>query len=213
MATYFIKLIFVLIGTGFVITQVSAQTCEYSTWSWNVNLKKAVNYRTVQKLYRDLRKDEIDRKTGCSVCRQDQVEIRLPNLKPFLICYKLVPQVKSTLFELINQGAQIKEVIGYRVGQTRGMIDERGNRSGFSNHSFGIALDINPQHNGLYTQCFSFGDQCKLMRGGKWQPGKDPLSLKANGMIVRQLKRIGLKWGGEIKGRQKDFMHFSITGY
>ena len=213
MATYFIKLIFFLIGTGFVISPVSAQSCVYSTWSWNVNLKKAVMYRNVNKPYRDLGDDELDRKTGCSVCRQDQLEIKLPNLKPFLICHKLAPRVKATLLDLLNQGKSIKEVIGYRVGQTRGKIDEHGNRTGFSNHSFGIALDINPQHNGLYTQCFSFGDHCKLMRGGKWQPGKDPFSLKVDGLIVRQLKRIGLKWGGEIKGRQKDFMHFSISGY
>ena len=213
MATNFIRLIILLAGMTLMASPLSARTCSYTSWSWNVKLKKAVNYRTVQKPYQQLAEKEIDRTTGCSVCREDQLEIKLPKLKPFLICRKLAPRVKSTLLELLNQGQPIKEVIGYRVGQTRGKIDEHANRTGFSNHSFGIALDINPGHNGLYTQCFSFGEQCKLLRGGKWQPGKHPLSLTVNGKIVRQLKRIGLKWGGEIKGRQKDFMHFSVTGY
>ncbi len=25
--------------------------------------------------------------------------------------------------------------------------------------------------------------------------------------------QAGFKWGGEIAGKQKDFMHFSLTGY
>lgn len=213
MATYFIRIIAVCLSLLFVASAVSAQTCSYSTWSWNVNLKKAVAYRDVHKPYQELKEHEIDRVTGCSVCREDQVEINLPNIKPFLICRQLAANVQSTLLELIKLDQPIKTAIGYRVGQTRGKIDEQGNRTGFSNHSFGIALDINSQHNGLYTECFTFGEQCRLLRGGHWRPGKDPLSLKLNGLIVRQLKRIGLKWGGEIKGRQKDFMHFSITGY
>ena len=216
MATYIIRFISTLVGMLCLLSVTSvlfAQTCHYSTWNWNVKLKKAVQYRTVSKAYQDLTEHEIDLQSGCSVCREDQVEINLPNIKPFLICRQLAIKVQSTLLELINMDQPIKTVIGYRVGQTRGKLDKQGNRTGFSNHSFGIALDINPQHNGLYSDCFTFGDQCRLLRGGKWQPDKDPLSLKLNGQIVRQLKRIGLKWGGEIKGRQKDFMHFSITGY
>ena len=27
------------------------------------------------------------------------------------------------------------------------------------------------------------------------------------------LKREGLKWGGEIEGKQKDFTHFSVPRY
>ncbi len=209
----YILLLISLLGLMSMASTLRAQTCTYSTWSWNVNLKKAVLYRTVRKSYPQLTVKEIDVQTGCSVCKEDQVAIKLPGIKPFLMCRQLALRVKSTLSELLNQGQLIKEVIGYRVGQTRGKLDAHGNRTGFSNHSFGIALDINPQSNGLYTRCFRFGDQCRLLRGGKWQPGKDPRSLKANGLIVRQLKRIGFKWGGEIKGRQKDFMHFSITGY
>jgi len=37
--------------------------------------------------------------------------------------------------------------------------------------------------------------------------------LKQDQAIVKELVNSGLKWGGEIKGWQKDFMHFSPTGY
>jgi hypothetical protein len=51
------------------------------------------------------------------------------------------------------------------------------------------------------------------LRGGAWQPGVDPYSLSADGIVVRELQNLGFRWGGEIAGRQKDFMHFSPTGY
>ena len=191
----------------------NAQQCTYKTWSWNVQQKKAVEYRTVNKDMRELVSFERDTVTGCSVCEQDQLEISLPNLKPFKVCKRIAQKVITNLRSLIEQGEAIKSVIGYRVGLTRGPVDRNGNRTQFSNHSFGIAIDINTDHNGLYTNCFQFGPECKKLRGGNWRPGIDPLSLKPNGRIVNVLKRMGFKWGGEIQGRQKDFMHFSITGY
>ncbi|MGD8927283.1 MAG: M15 family metallopeptidase [Thioalkalispiraceae bacterium] len=178
-----------------------------------MKLKKAVAYRTISKDYQALTRKERDLATGCSVCQQDQVVIQLPNIRPFKFCKHLAKDLTTTLQQLLAQGAAINELIGYRVGMTRGRIDQQGNRTGFSNHSFGTAIDINPQQNGLYANCFQFGPQCKKLRGGDWRPGIDPFSLKHEGLIVKTLKRLGLKWGGEIQGRQKDFMHFSMTGY
>jgi len=212
MATYFIKIILALCCV-LMLTPAWARMCTYSTWTWNVKLKKAVDYRTVRKPYRQLTANEMDKLSGCSVCREDQVKISLPTLKPFLVCQKMAGKVQSTLLNLLKQAQPINEVIGYRVGLTRGDVDADGNRTKFSNHSFGVALDINPKHNGLYTQCYRFGPACRLSRGGPWRPAQDPFSLSVTAPIVVQLKGIGLKWGGEIKGRQKDFMHFSLTGY
>lgn len=129
------------------------------------------------------------------------------------MCKLIAPQVKGAFLELQRRGAQIKSVVAYRVGRSRGNIDSNGNRSGFSNHSYGVALDINAEHNGLYTQCERFGPHCVLSRGGVWQPGNDPYSLSSTSDIVRVFKANGLKWGGEIAGQQKDFMHFSPSGY
>ena len=95
---------------------------------------------------------------------------------------------------------------------TKGNIDSLGNRTQFSNHSFGVAIDINEEQNGLYDHCVSFGPACRLRRGGIWKPDQVG-SLTPDSPIVEGLKGMGLKWGGQIEGDQKDFMHFSPSGY
>ena len=204
-----------IIGLCWLLFTINAcaQTCSYNTWRWNVHSKQAVQHERVVHPYATLRKDERDVASRCTVCEEDQVAINLTGLPVFYLCKNVADKVKTVLMELHYQGAPIKSIIGYRVGRSRGEIDAQGNRSGFSNHSFGIALDINTEHNGLYTQCLRFGPQCLLIRGGAWRPSLDPYSLTADSRIVRALKSIGLQWGGEIAGQQKDFMHFSPSGY
>ena len=192
---------------------VTAQTCHYQDWRWNVAQQRAVQQTTVSKDASMLLSDELDIQSGCTVCAEDQQAIKLDGLPEFSVCKKYAQVVQDTLFSLIHQGEKINSVIGYRVGRTRGEMDAQGNRSGFSNHSFGIAIDINTDHNGLYGNCVQFGPRCKLLRAGPWRPGDDPYSLQAEGLIVKTFKQAGFKWGGEIEGQQKDFMHFSLTGY
>lgn len=190
-----------------------AQSCHYQDWRWNVAQQRAVQQTTVSKDTSMLLPGELDAKSGCSVCAEDQQAIKLNGLPEFSVCRKYAQLVQDTLVSLMRQGERINSVIGYRVGRTRGDLDAQGNRSGFSNHSFGIAIDINTEHNGLYGNCVQFGPQCKLLRAGPWRPGDDPYSLQQDGLIVKTFKQAGFKWGGEIKGQQKDFMHFSLTGY
>jgi hypothetical protein len=191
----------------------SPATCSYETYSWNVQQKKAVAFLQVSHPYSELRDDEIDPDTGCTVCMEDQVEIKFASLPAFRVCHKLASDLKQTLEYLVHSGEPIYKVVGYRVGKTRGNVDADGNRIRFSNHSYGIALDINPDQNGLYTSCREFGPNCRLIMGGAWLPGEHPASLLPDGDIVQTMQSIGFKWGGEIEGRQKDFMHFSISGY
>lgn len=190
-----------------------AQTCHYDDWRWNVHEKRAVQNMSISKDYALLADNERDAQSGCSVCQEDQQVIRIQGLPEFSVCKKYAAKAQETLTRLINSGAYIKSVTGYRVGRTRGEVDAQGNRTDFSNHSFGVALDINAEHNGLYIHCIEFGPQCQLSRGGPWRPGVDPYSLESCGAIVLMMKAAGFKWGGEIAGRQKDFMHFSLTGY
>lgn len=187
-------------------------TCSYRTFSWDTKTRTAVDPVTVIKPYTELTESEIDRFTGCSVCEQDQREISIPPLAPFKVCRLLATRLEHVLRKLIEQGYPIRKIIGYRVGKTRGDADGRGLRTRFSNHSYGIAIDINPDNNGLYDNCPAFAPDCRLIRGGHWNPER-PESLRADDEIVSELEAIGLKWGGEIAGRQKDFMHFSPTGY
>ncbi len=206
-----IRLVLLLLLFASVPLQ-AGDVCHYQTWAWDTNSGQAVNHRVVQKPYAEISASEVDAYTGCSVCERDQREINIPPLKPFKLCRILAPQVEAVLRQLLADGESINSVTGYRVGLTRGPVDANGLRTRFSNHAFGIALDINPESNGLYDNCIEFGETCRLIRGGAWLPGQRG-SITGEGAIVGALERIGLRWGGEIVGRQKDFMHFSPQGY
>lgn len=186
--------------------------CTYTTYQWNVNTRKSVGHRKVIKPYSELTAVEKDAQSGCSVCEEDQVTLAYPGLRPFKVCKSVAPRVRDIIEALQSQQAPLVDVTGYRVGMTRGEIDASGNRTGFSNHSFGVALDVNTSQNGLYENCPGFGPACRLIMGGRWDPAH-PLSLTPDSRIVLEFKRNGFRWGGEIVGRQKDFMHFSPTGY
>lgn len=186
--------------------------CTYTTYQWNIYSRKAVGHRKVVKPYGDLTATEIDAQSRCSVCEEDQVTLAFPGLRPFKVCKHIAQRVRQSMVTLLKEHAPLREVTGYRVGMTRGEIDPSGNRTGFSNHSFGVALDVNTAQNGLYVNCIEFGPACGLVMGGQWNPDQ-PLSLTQDSPIVLEFKRIGFKWGGEIAGQQKDFMHFSPTGY
>lgn len=186
--------------------------CSYEMQVWNVYEKRSVITKNVEHPYSELRPEEIDPVTGCTVCSEDQERISILPLQLFSVCFKLAPRVRSSLGDMVRNGALINTVVGYHVIKSRGPIDGNGNRTGFSNHSFGTAIDINPEQNGLYDTCITFGPACRLIRGGEWRPGT-PGTLDKNSDIVSLFKEAGFKWGGEIAGKQKDFMHFSLTGY
>lgn len=189
-----------------------SQNCHYSTYKWNVNLRQAVNAKKISKPRNKLSPQEIDTASGCSVCEEDQEIIRLPGLNEFKICKKFSPKIKLILTQLIEQGQPIHDVVGYRVGMTRGSVDTQGNRTQFSNHSFGVAIDINTNQNGLYDNCVEWSSKCRLIKGGVWNPSNSE-SLTSKSLTVILFKQNGFQWGGEINGQQKDFMHFSLTGY
>lgn len=191
---------------------LSTRQCSYNTYEWNTLEKKAINYRQIIKPYAEISDEEKDEVTGCSVCEEDQMTLVVENLKPFKMCRYVAEEIESLLVGLLASGIPIVEVTGYRVGKTRGEVDDEGNRTVFSNHSFGTAIDLNAQSNGLYDQCISFDHRCRLIRGGEWYPDRET-SWKSGGPVVTGFKSIGYRWGGEIQGWQKDFMHFSPTGY
>jgi len=189
-------------------------TCTYQSFWWDVARQRAVEPVTVRHPYAEVVAEEQDAATGCTVCEEDQDTVAVPGVTPFRMCRRLAPAVRVALAELIRAGAPVHEVVGYHVGRTRGDADAQGRRTGFSNHAYGIALDINPAQNGLYDRCEVFGPQCRLLRGGPWRPdARDPRTLTGESPVVQRLAAAGFKWGGAIAGRQKDFMHFSPTGY
>ena len=186
--------------------------CTYEVLTWNVEQKRSVETKTIRHPYRELSREEVDPLTGCTVCSEDQSRIDVPPFPVFSVCHKIAPRIHAVFEELKRKNAPIFTIIGYHVIKSRGKIDNMGNRTGFSNHSFGTAIDINSEQNGLYDRCIQFGPACRLLRGGERRIGI-PGTLELHDDIVPTLKRAGFRWGGEIEGNQKDFMHFSITGY
>lgn len=189
-------------------------TCTYSVSVWNTVAGKVTRTIEVKKKYSTVAGRERDRfEPSCTACIEDQTEINVPGIESFYVCSVIADKVKTALIQLINQGEPIISVSGYRPVLSKGILNSNGERTELSNHSFGTAIDINRMQNGLYNNCFKWGPQCELVLGGPWRPGVITGSLSPEGKIVQRLKSLGFKWGGEIEASQKDFMHFSFSGF
>ncbi len=199
--------------------------CVYSTYQWDVAKQRAARHRKVDKPYIEVSKDERDpADPRCTPCRGDQTTIDparygWPKVKAFSVCWAYADQVGKALQAIADaKDFDLREVTGWRVGRTRGAVVD-GLRTGWSNHSFGTAVDINAAHNGLYTQCdIQVADpqrirRCKLRVGGPWDPVARPrLTVTATGSVFQAFAAFW-KWGGQIRGDIRDLMHFSIDGY
>jgi hypothetical protein len=207
-------LVHFVILTSFYVHYVKASQstkgamCTYSTWEWNTLSKTSVGHRTVVKPYSELTTDEKDSHSNCTVCEEDQTTIAIEGIKPFRVCKYYAAQVKDAVKKIVDSGFPVTAIISYRVGRTKGDVNSKGLRTRFSNHSFGTAIDLNSEKNGLYTNCYEFGKNCQLLRGGHWKPG----TITKTSAVYKTFKEIGWHWAGELQGRQKDFMHFSLSG-
>ena len=101
----------------------SEKFCTYSTYKWSTLQKSAVEFEEVSKRYSDLAAQEIDRQTGCSVCREDQVSILVAGRHRLRVCKYIAPQIESALASATNAGQEIDGIKGYRVGKTKGDVD------------------------------------------------------------------------------------------
>jgi hypothetical protein len=190
------------------------ETCTYTLAIWNSRAGKVTRTIRIERKYSEITEEERDRSaTGCTVCSEDQVRIKLPGLDSFSVCHVIADRVEGGLRDLIAQGEPIFSVSGYRPVRSKGSLNADGERTELSNHAFGTAIDINRMHNGLYENCYEWSPECRLIQGGPWRPGESEGSLSPDGPIVRKMKSLGFQWGGEIRASQKDFMHFSLSGF
>ena len=185
--------------------------CHYEYGIWNVAAGRVIERREVARPRSELGPEEIG-SWGCTPCVEDQTRIELSNGVSFRICARVADRIQQGLERALKQGMPIETVVGYRPSMSRGPLDSAQNRTQFSNHAFGAAIDINEAHNGLYAGCPVWSQGCTLIRGGPWQPGLAQ-SLTADHPVVLELALQGFLWGGQIAGNQKDMMHFSETGY
>ncbi|HVE13123.1 MAG TPA: M15 family metallopeptidase [Elusimicrobiota bacterium] len=186
--------------------------CSYEYSVWNVKRKTSSRRVKVDKPYAELTAAERSPE-GCTPCREDQDEVTLSNGLRFQACRKLAPAFQKALELALAGGQRIVTVVGYRAQMSRGEADAHGDRTVLSNHAFGSALDLNEEHNGLYENCEAWSPRCRLRKDGPYKPGVDPLSFTDESPVVKALGEAGFHWGGRIAGRQKDFMHFSPSGY
>lgn len=104
-----------------------------------------------------------------------------------LYCHRLLVPVFPLVFEEIARRG-----LRRRVRTFGGCFNFRSKRSGskLSTHAWGIALDLNPETNGM-------GREGDMPRG-----------------IVSVFESFGFTWGGRWSGRGKDPMHFQFcSGY
>lgn len=78
----------------------------------------------------------------------------------------------------------------------------------WSNHAYGLAVDINPRENPYVG--------CGMSRDPTAQRYRDR-SRHRKGMITRRavgaFRSVGWGWGGAWSGNTRDYMHFSVNGH
>jgi hypothetical protein len=189
---------------------VFAAECSYQPRAWSAETQESVPLAPVT-ITREALSAAEQGPLGCTPCEQDQVERSLSNGLRFRACHRVVDRLTEALEQALREGAHITSISVYRPIRSRGPLTGDGLRSELSEHAFGIAVDLNEEHNGLYDDCLVFGPGCRLLRGGPWDPSRFPQSLSASHPVVTSLEAAGWSWGGRLEGRQKDFMHFSLS--
>lgn len=84
-----------------------------------------------------------------------------------------------------------------------------GQSTGFSEHSYGRAIDINPIRNPYVTT----GGTASPPAGARFAKRslKEEGMIQSNDAVVRAFASIGWKWGGAWSGA-RDYQHFSLSG-
>jgi hypothetical protein len=92
----------------------------------------------------------------------------------------------------------------------RPVVTATGPRTSWSEHAYGLAIDINPMQNPyVATGGYVYDVYARRYRNrslqliGMVHPGD---------VVVRAFAAIGWKWGGDWPG-EKDYMHFSANGH
>ena len=119
-----------------------------------------------------------------------------------LIIHKSLARDVQEVFKIAqDSGFKIYSASCY---QFRSMNNGKGSGQ-LSHHSYGIAIDINPNEN--YSHRGS-----KVIEGKFWDPSRSEFSIPKDGVLVQAFKAKGWKWAGDWPGSYQDYMHFSFTG-
>ena len=125
---------------------------------------------------------------------------------------KVAKELKKIFEEIKNSGFQIEKIVPiseYGWDDDKSMEDNNSsaynyrfvaNSKKLSNHSYGMAIDINPQYNPMIVK-----DKIYPQNGvySKENIG----TITSDSSVVKIFKKYGWKWGGDYKSL-KDYQHF-----
>lgn len=77
----------------------------------------------------------------------------------------------------------------------------------WSNHAYGLAVDINPTENPYIGCGASYSPE-----GAKYRDRSPRRPGMITPRVVKAFRSIGWGWGGSWAGATKDYMHFSVNG-
>lgn len=184
-------------------SEVQAPTVDPSFTSFALQYRTLTNAQRRQMLFGNSNKTHF---TSASDASGYIVDITVPIWKlntstgqktsgtAYLQVHRLVEkEVKAIFNEIYNSPERfpIKSIGGARYSDTM-------------RHSWGCAIDINPNEN--YYLHYASGQKV----GTLWEPGVNPYSITPNGSVVKAFARYGWGWGGSGWSTAVDYMHFSI---
>lgn len=131
-----------------------------------------------------------------------------------LVVNKAVKEDLDEIFQIIKETkfpvAKVIPIVEYNWSDNASMADNNtsaycfryiAGTKRFSNHAYGLAIDINPYYN---PAVYSNGRiSPKGAKYDKSQPG----TLYAGHPLVKEFKKRGWRWGGEFNSL-KDYQHF-----
>jgi len=216
-----LEVLLLLLVTSPAEARTPPETCTYSTYAWHVGKRKSVDHQKVSKPYSEVTAEErCPKDERCTVCEEDQVWVEVEGIPRVRVCHAWAEKVRSALGEISRSAFRVRQIEGYRPGRTRGKVVD-GKRSEWSNHAFGVAVDLNRGQNGLYVRCRLpagklepevVAKRCKLAQGGRWQPLRNKRTTIVEGGPAHTAFTRFWRWGGRITGATRDFMHFSVDG-
>lgn len=125
---------------------------------------------------------------------------------------KVAKEVAEIFKEIKKSGFQIEKMIPiseYGWDDDKSMEDNNtsgynyrfvANSTKLSNHSYGMAVDINPRYNPMIIK-----DKIYPLNGSYLKENKGTITAESE--VVKIFKKRGWRWGGEYKSL-KDYQHF-----
>ena len=125
---------------------------------------------------------------------------------------KVSKEVTEIFREIKESGFQIEKIIPiseYNWDDDKSMEDNNtsgynyrfvANSTKLSNHSYGMAVDINPRYNPMIIK-----DKIYPLNGSYLKENKGTITAESE--VVKIFKKRGWRWGGEYKSL-KDYQHF-----